>query len=172
MWYTHIVNKILIPILLLILLISSCSKETDYIRLNIIETSVTTTTEHTISTLTQEKTQTETVTSTTTQTVYTGKLEPFKSYQELRDWLDRIKPELEQAKQIDWICQDYAWWLVERAIDDCKLMIYYSLDPKGYKSLFGVEVETAHAITGTYINGYTYLIEPQTLQIFPDWSIK
>jgi hypothetical protein len=162
-------KHLIIAILLLTLLISSCSKEIDYIRLNIIETS--TTTEQSTTTLVKTETVTCLTTETAIETVYSGKIEQFKSLNELRDWLDKIEPELESSKKPDWICQDFAWWLVERALRDCKLMTYYSLDAKNYYSLFGVEIKSAHAITATYIQGYTYLIEPQGLEVFPDWNI-
>lgn len=108
-------------------------------------------------------------TVTITETVYTSELVRFESYQELRTWLDSVYFEMRGARQPDWICQDYSWWLVERASQDGYLMIYHGIRAEQYNNSFtNLQLDGGHAITATYINGLTYLIEPQNFEVFPN----
>ena len=104
--------------------------------------------------------------------IFTTELERFGSYAELREWLDKIQIELWAACDPGWNCQDFAWWLFERAIEDGYLMAYYGIRPGTYNAAFERQISTAHAINSTYINGFTYLIEPQDLKVFPDWEVE
>ena len=106
-------------------------------------------------------------------------LEEFDSYAELRAWLDTIEPELLAARQETWDCQDFSWWLFYRALDDGYIVSFYVLEPLNYEGIFGRPMPTAHALNATYINGYTYFIEPQGLTgdedfiaVFPDFEIE
>jgi hypothetical protein len=101
-----------------------------------------------------------------------NKLRNFGSYQVLRDWLDDVREDLNDASRAYWNCQDYAWWLFERALADSYLMAKYSIGPDTYNEAFDANITGAHAINATYINRHTYLIEPQGLIIFPDWEIE
>jgi len=114
-------------------------------------------------------------TETFTRTLYPSPcdLRKFGSYGDLTDWLDSIRVEIKEARSPDWNCTNYAWWLVERAMKDGYLMIYHGISAEAYNSSFtDLQLDGAHAITATYINGHTYLIEPQNLEVFPNYDIE
>lgn len=115
----------------------------------------------------------ETVTTTTTEVIYTGVLKRFSSYEELAYWLASIENEMRAARQPDWTCSNYAWWLVERAQADGYLMVFHPVLAEVYNSSFtDLQLDEAHAITATYISGHTYLIEPQNLEVFPNYNVE
>ena len=114
-----------------------------------------------------------TVTQETTVTKYTQTLNRFENYAELRAWLDGIYLEMREAKQADWNCVDCSWWLIERAQADGYLMVYHGILAEAYNTCFtNLQLDGAHAITATYINGHTYLIEPQNFEVFPDYEVE
>ena len=104
--------------------------------------------------------------------VFTTELERFESYAELEEWLRQIQIELWEDMEPGWVCRDFAWWLFERAIEEGYLMAYHSIRPETYNAVFTRQISTAHAINATFINGYTYLIEPQDFKVFPDFEIE
>jgi predicted GH43/DUF377 family glycosyl hydrolase len=109
---------------------------------------------------------------TVTVTRHIQTLNRFASYAELRAWLDEVQPEMRAARQPGWNCTNAAWWLVERAQADGWLMVYHGIKAEAYNSVFtNLQLDGAHAITATYINGSTYLIEPTGFEVFPSWEV-
>lgn len=109
----------------------------------------------------------------TIERIYTGELVRFESYSELRAWLDTVEPEMRAYRSPELKCGDYSWWLIERAMQDGYLIVYHSITAEQYNSSFtNLQLDGAHAITATYINGLTYLIEPQGFEIFPNKEMK
>lgn len=124
-------------------------------------------------TVTMENVTTKTISETICVTEYIQILNQFESYEELSSWLESVKSEMRTARQTDWICQDFSWWLVNRAQKDGFLMIFHGIKPEAYNSCFtNLQLDGAHAITATYINGHTYLIEPQNMEVFPSYNIQ
>lgn len=101
-----------------------------------------------------------------------NKLRNFGTYEALRTWLDSVREDLNDASRAYWNCQDYAWWLFERAMADGYLMAKYSIRPDTYNEAFNANITGAHAINATYIRRHTYLIEPQGLLTFPDGGFE
>lgn len=104
--------------------------------------------------------------------IYETATNQFESYSELKTWLNGKKPELLEAEKTDWLCIDYAWWLLEQAQTEGYLFVMYPLDTDSYNEIFNQnKVDIGHRVAATYINGYTYIVDPISLKTFPDYEI-
>jgi hypothetical protein len=110
-----------------------------------------------------------------TQTIYQDRfltqIKEFQSTQELYAYYLTVNSEMFAASTKEWICADYAWWMVERATNDGYLLSYCQIWNDKYNNIFrlnhfGVE-DGSHAIVSTHINGLTKYMEPQNGEIFP-----
>ena len=110
---------------------------------------------------------TATITETVTQKVY-SELSYFNNYGELSGWLDSIRGEMKNYRQPEHNCVDYSWWLINRAKQDGYFIVFHPINPEQYNNSFTeLQLDGGHAITATYINNKTYLIEPQNFEVFP-----
>jgi len=110
---------------------------------------------------------TATITETVTQKVY-SELSYFNNYGELSGWLDSIRGEMKNYRQPEYNCVDYSWWLIDRARQDGYFIVFHPINPEQYNNSFTeLQLDGGHAITATYINNKTYLIEPQNFEVFP-----
>jgi hypothetical protein len=110
-----------------------------------------------------------------TQTIYQDRfltqIKQFQTKEQFYAWYLSVNSEMFAQSNPDWLCADYAWWMVKRATNDGWLLSYCQIWNDAYNSIFKwnkfAKLDGSHAVVSTPINGYTCLLEPQNGEMYP-----